>query len=152
MHSEYTKADLFTAPQNYILVHCISADFRLGAGIAVKFRQMGVKNELERLYNRNVSYLDLWREDKHGTCLFTEVGRPVYNLVTKERYYHKPTYTSLEQSLWDLKRQHFQKNETLKLAMPKIGCGLDKLDWEEVENIIKEVFKDTNTEITVYYL
>lgn len=152
MHIQYAKADLFTAPQDYILAHCISADFRLGAGIAVKFKQMGVKNELERLYNRNVSYLDIWREDKHGTCLFTEVGRPVYNLVTKERYYHKPTYTSLEQSLWDLRRQHFQKSETLKLAMPKIGCGLDNLRWEQVEDIVIEVFKGTDTEIAVYYL
>ena len=28
-----------------------------------------------------------------------------------------------------------------KLAMPKIGCGLDKLEWTKVLNIIIEVFE-----------
>ena len=30
------KQDLFTMPSDYALVHCIGADFKLGAGIAKK--------------------------------------------------------------------------------------------------------------------
>lgn len=30
--------DLFSAPQEYALAHCVAADLRMGAGIAVKFR------------------------------------------------------------------------------------------------------------------
>lgn len=39
-----------------------------------------------------------------------------------------------------------------KLAMPKIGCELDRLEWEKVKNIIKEVFADVDIEIVVRYL
>ena len=39
-----------------------------------------------------------------------------------------------------------------RLAMPKIGCGLDKLKWEDVSKIIKDVFSDTDIEIIVCYL
>ena len=39
-----------------------------------------------------------------------------------------------------------------KLVMPKIGCGLDKLQWNTVkENIIK-IFNDTDIEILICYL
>ena len=34
------QQDLFTVPQGYYLAHCISSDFALGAGIAVKFDEV----------------------------------------------------------------------------------------------------------------
>lgn len=34
------KRDLFTMPSDYALAHCISADFKLGAGIARKFDEL----------------------------------------------------------------------------------------------------------------
>jgi hypothetical protein len=36
--------------------------------------------------------------------------------------------------------------------MPKIGCGLDDLDWDVVSTIIKGVFAGTDVNIQVYYL
>ncbi|WP_435171849.1 hypothetical protein [Paenibacillus glycanilyticus] len=36
-----------------------------------------------------------------------------------------------------------------KLAMPQIGCGLDKLQWGKVREIITEVFEHTEVEIIV---
>ena len=36
-----------------------------------------------------------------------------------------------------------------KLAMPKIGCGLDGLEWETVRGIIHSVFEWSNVEIMV---
>lgn len=33
---------------------------------------------------------------------------------------------------------------------PSIGCGLDKMHWENVSSIITEVFQDTKISITVY--
>ena len=42
------QIDLFSVSKNYILVHCISADFALGAGIAKTFRdKYNVKNVLK---------------------------------------------------------------------------------------------------------
>lgn len=36
--------------------------------------------------------------------------------------------------------------------MPKIGCGLDRLEWNKVKDIIGEVFKDIDVGICVYSL
>ena len=36
-----------------------------------------------------------------------------------------------------------------KIAMPVIGCGLDRLEWSKVSEIIKEVFECTDIEILV---
>ena len=37
-----------------------------------------------------------------------------------------------------------------KVAMPVIGCGLDRLKWDKVSEIIKETFGDTDIEIIIY--
>ena len=44
------------------------------------------------------------------------------------------------------------QNGESKLALPKIGCSLDRGKWAEVSEIIKDVFKDTDFEIVVCYL
>ena len=44
-----------------------------------------------------------------------------------------------------------QKNKKT-LAMPKIGCGLDRCSWEDVEQIIKDVFNDTDIKVIVCVL
>ena len=33
--------------------------------------------------------------------------------------------------------------------MPIIGCGLDRLEWSRVSNIIKEIFENDDIEILV---
>jgi len=70
----------------------------------------------------------------------------VFNLVTKHYYYDKPTYRTLRESLVDMKRK---LPNDCNLNMPCIGSGLDKLDWNEVRDIIKEVFSDTDVNITI---
>ena len=88
--------DLFSCPKNFALAHCISADYALGKGIAKKFNEIGVKLELLNNYPENN-----W--NGIGYCLKTEVAdRIVYNLVTKEKYFYKPTYNTIYQALCDL--------------------------------------------------
>jgi len=143
------KRDLFTVPKDYTLCHCISADFALGAGIAKKFALKGVKKELLNLYKK-----DIWCGNGYALiCHYDDINsiRSVVNLVTKEKYYYKPTYQTLKESLIDMKC-HYLVNfgeHTSKIAMPKIGCGLDRLKWDDVEQIIKDVFADTDVEILV---
>ena len=140
------QGDLFDKEilPEYVLCHCISSDFALGAGIAKIFAKMGVKKKLTETYPRH------WQG--RGYCLFTEVdGTVVANLVTKERYFHKPTLESLKQSLEDLREQAISR-DLKKLAMPKIGCGLDKLQWEDVGAAIKEIFGDTDIEVLIKYI
>jgi len=129
------KQNLFTVSDNYMLVHCISADYALGAGIAVEFqKKFHLKNTLKAL----------------GTGQYPNtirIGR-VFNLVTKQKYWNKPTYESLKFTLEQTKGICID-DEIKYLAMPKIGCGLDKLEWDKVKEILKEAFKDTDIEILV---
>ena len=130
--------DLFTVPQGYHLCHCISADFALGAGIAKTFDEVyNMRFKLFREYD-NYKY-------EGGDALLIE---NVFNLVTKARYFHKPTYDSLREALETMKGMMDMLAIT-KLAMPMIGCGLDKLSWDKVYDIICEVFEDTDVYILI---
>ena len=66
--------------------------------------------------------------------------------MTKKNYWHKPKLEALHEALLSLKRH---PNANGKLAMPKIGCGLDNLNWQDVEQLIRKVFADTDIEILV---
>ncbi|OQB00879.1 MAG: hypothetical protein BWY21_02344 [Parcubacteria group bacterium ADurb.Bin216] len=72
----------------------------------------------------------------------------VVNLVTKNNVYDKPTYETLEQSLVELK-EYMVSRALMRLAIPKIGCGLDGLDWLKVHSIILKVFANTHIDILV---
>lgn len=139
------QRDLFTVPTDYTLVHCISADLAMGAGIAKEFARRGVKAELQRKYQDDVEV---------GDCLVSNATDwdIEFNLVTKEKYWQKPTYETMKMALEDAKymcEEVISHGYTMKLAMPHIGCGLDKLEWSKVKAIIEEVFVDTDVEILV---
>ena len=76
-------------------------------------------------------------------------GRYIYYLITKVKYYHKPTYQSLQASLTSMK-DHCVSNGVSCVSMPRIGCGLDRLDWSKVAEIITSVFAGTDIKISVY--
>ena len=73
----------------------------------------------------------------------------IFYLVTKPKYYHKPSYRSLEESLRNL-RDLCQRFSVSELAMPKIGCGFDQLDWKIVSRMIDQVFDNSQIKLTVY--
>jgi len=132
------KRDLFTMPQGYYLAHCISADFALGAGIAKTFDE--VYNMRFKLFRNYDNY-----EYKGGDALPVD---NVFNLVTKQKCWHKPTYESLRESLV-MMRECLDFLGANKLAMPKIASGLDRLNWEQVYDIICEVFEDMDIDIVI---
>lgn len=136
------KRDLFTVPQGYYLAHCISGDYALGAGIATQFVE--IYNMRYKLH----SQYPIPNDEK-----FANVGKAllvdnVFNLVTKARCFHKPTYDSLYETLVDMKDQ-CEEWDITKIAIPYIGCGLDRLEWDKVRDIIEDVFEDTDVEILV---
>ena len=148
MNYTYEHRDIFTVDKDYVHAHCISSDFVMGGGIALLYTKKGIKQRLLNTYPQNV-----W--NGHGYCLpiFTN-NHVVCNLVTKEYVYHKPTYDTLKDSLvdlrdWMLRAYYSGRIPSLKLVMPLIGCGLDGLDWDKVEPMIKELFNDTDMDILI---
>jgi O-acetyl-ADP-ribose deacetylase (regulator of RNase III) len=137
------KGDLFTqSDKDSSLAHCVAKDLRLGAGIALLFKKKF--GSVDKLRDQNPEV---------GSVVFLErEGRFIYNLVTKQ-YSSRclPTLENLKKSLVAMK-EHALKHEVKMISMPKIGSGLDKLDWDLVLNVIKEVFSDTNISLKIFYL
>ena len=132
------KRDLFTMPQGYYLAHCISSDFALGAGIAKTFDS--VYNMRFKLFNKYPDY-----EYNGGDVLLIN---NVFNLVTKQKYWHKPTYESVRRAL-EMMRKRMDFECITKLAMPRIASGLDRLEWSKVYEIICEVCENTDGGIVI---
>lgn len=43
-----------------------------------------------------------------------------------------------------------KQNDVKKLAVPRIGCGLDGLQWDKVKDQLNEVFNGEPIEIVVW--
>ena len=142
------KRDLFDMPLDYTLVHCISEDCAMGAGIAKTFnyKYKNMKDVLKYDIAKNglkypISIYYHESNQKHN----------VINMITKEKYWHKPTYNNFLHSLLDV-AEICKTRDIKKLAMPKIGCGLDKLEWSKVRKLIEDYFEDLDIEIIVCYI
>lgn len=140
------KGNLFELDDKYVLAHCISEDCAMGAGIAVEFnkRYRGMKGYCVRVIKEN--HLSF-------PCVvpYSNNDSMVFNLITKKVYYGKPTYTTITKCIQEM--AFMCKSFNIKyLAMPKIACGLDRLQWGKVREIIKEEFRNLDIEIEVRYL
>lgn len=151
------KRDLFTMPSDYALAHCISADFKLGAGIAKEFdRRFNCRKRLFGIFER--SWIPRWGEEQErnrGGCVPLGIGIPIadeppfiFNLVTKRNFWDKPTLATIKNALL-MMRDQCEVFNIKKLAMPRIGCGLDRQKWSDVKRIIEDVFCDTDIKIVV---
>lgn len=137
------KTNLFEVDDKYYLAHCISADAginnkAMGLGIVVEFnKRFHMKSKIQQYAKNNTI--------KVGDSILIN---KVFNLITKFKYYGKPTYDTLRMSLENMREQIISENIKY-LAMPKIGSGLDKLSWGKVREIIQELFEDVDIEILV---
>ena len=136
-----------------VYAHCIANDGKYGAGIAPIFidKVFQSGNFVKMLLAENP-----W--DGKGWCLFISHTEGPYgfkvfeaNLITKKSTYGKPTYDTVREALQNLKLDMVESHCSI-LRMPKIGSGLDKLEWPKVSEIVQEVFGDTDINIEVYYL
>lgn len=120
----------------------ISGGYALGAGISKAFdANYNMRFKLPRDFA-------ISEGDK-----FANVGRALlvdnaFNLVTKQRCFHEPTYDTFYQALEDMREQCENFNID-KLAMSLIGCCLSQFEWDKVKDVIEDVFGDTDIEILI---
>ena len=160
------KGDLFESCDS--LAHCVSRDFEMGKGIAVIFKKkFGVVDE-KHIADKNIgdvvivdrqadSNLELNGNEDTETTEDQTVedqnnstpNRYIIHMITKEKYYGKPTYTSLKQCLKKL-YTNLKELGLNRVSIPRIGCGLDRLEWSKVKNILEKIFVDVD--VTVYVM
>ena len=144
------QIDLFKEIENTkekcLVMHCISFDKKMGAGIA---KPLNEKFKIrERILFPNA--YPYWDNKGFSQMSFFENGI-IFNLVTKNNYWEKPTYETLRQALEDARNIiNLFETRIKKIVMPRIGCGLDKLDWNKVKPIVEEILADF--EVVVCYI
>ena len=130
--------DLFGVSPKWSLVNCVAADLRMPCGSAKEFcRRFGRMEELQKQLQLG----------KRALCLQAD-SRNVYHLVTKRRFQQRATYEDIWVSLCAL-RDEVRRQDCTKLAMLKIGCSYDGLDWTTIRNMLEYVFRDTGVRILV---
>lgn len=82
-------------------------------------------------------------EGEIGSIYETDRCTHILGLVTKDHYYDKPTLDTMRTAIKELrkylKRVWFcgdNDDMLIEVMMPHIGCGLDKLKWDDVKEII----------------
>ena len=65
--------------------------------------------------------------------------RFIYNLVTKQRFCDKPDLSTLSKTL-EATNTYACTNGVSTNAIPKFGCGLDQMNWQEVVKLLREIF------------
>lgn len=122
--------DVFNYDKTHNIVHCISKDGAMGLGIA---KDLHIKYPLVKQ-----KVLENQKTIKIGDCFVVKCGNIyIFNLITKDAYFHKPNKNDFKKAVENLKLEcGYLKVE--KLVMPRLGCGLDKLNWDFVLPILEK--------------
>lgn len=131
-------------PNQIYYMHCISADLAMGAGIAVPFNEkFKIREQFEEAFKQGVITPD---DIEVRSCIRT--GQ-VLNLITKQKYWMKPSYSDMTDSLFNARQivnhllqtgRAVDPEYDIHIVLPTIGCGLDKLKWDKVQQIIMDTF------------
>lgn len=134
--------DLFTAPPEFALVHCVSSDLALSAGIAVQFQQhYPIPQSLRKL-----------RPSPGTSFSFQHGKRTIFMLVTKRVCTDSPTIENVKLSLQHLASTLLTSLTYRYLAMPMIACGCDGQSWDQIRPLIHEILLPCVNAIRVYIL
>lgn len=92
------------------------------------------------LIDQNLKIGNVGRVNRHN--------QNVFYLITKKFSHGKPTMMTMEKALRTLLSE-MNKLNLKKLGIPKIGCGLDGLNWDNVKLLIKNIFAGSGIHIVV---
>jgi O-acetyl-ADP-ribose deacetylase (regulator of RNase III) len=129
-----------------VLIHGCNAQGVMGSGIAKQIKEQfplayTIYKRQERHYGLSLSNFSTAK---------IEDNKFIVNLITQDQYLPRGVchldYDALELGLKEIDKLF----HCGKIGMPKIGAGLAGGDWEKIEGIINEVFKERT--IYVYEL
>lgn len=148
------KRDITTVDTTGVIIaHCIAADLAWGSGIAPVIIRDMYNAEMPCRYKCSNNPEGYTGKLEAGSIMPVDTPRGTFvNLITKTHSWDKPTYLTLSKSLVAF-RQYIDARfaEPKVIVMPKIGCGLDRLEWQVVSEIVKGVFSETPHVIKIVY-
>ena len=131
--------NILNVPIYFKIAQAINAD--------LTFSPKGLTGLLDKYFNIKLQLEDYCNiEWEVGDIISTG---SIYNLLTKRDRNDFVTYDNLETCLKKLK-DHCIMDNVKHLAIPKIGCGRDKLDFDIVVSLICSTFGDTDIQVCVF--
>ena len=89
---------------------------------------------------------------RSNVLILDRIGnRYIYNLVTKTKCCEKPNLPTLSLTLEEMKSPA-RLYGISTIAIPKIGCELDQMNWQEVIKLLRDNFAYSNIRKIVYTL
>ncbi len=130
------------------VVHCVNAQHRMASGVAKAIRQK-YPQVYEDYMNTKVLNLGdvIVTKENTNIVVFSIVGQKYYGYDSK-RYVD---YNALQDGLLEVSKL-CEQNNIDAISMPLIGAGLAGGDWEDIEPIIKRIFKYISVYIYIYVL
>jgi len=123
--------DLFEAPTEFSYALCVSQNLKMNKEIALMFR-------------RKISFVETLKcqhPKLHEILYLKHDQRYIFYLVTKVKYWQKMGLEDLYNTFKNLYKLCTELNIN-KFALPRNGSGYDELNWEDVQKIIKYIFRD----------
>lgn len=149
MAVQYISGDLFiNRYKAQALAHGCNCQGVMGAGVAVEFRKR-YPAMYEEYHRRCKAKPRLFNP---GEVMFwkSETSPHVFNLATQEdTLMRRATYPALEKAL-TLMQQIADQEAITSIAMPRIGAGLGRLDWNKVHPILTNSFENWSGILYVY--
>ena len=141
----YKKGDLFTTNAN-IIIHGCNCQGKMNSGVAKAIRE-----------NYPDAYEIYMEAHKCGALqlghniYYHEGNKVIVNALTQKYYGYDNkqyvNYDAIRNCLFQLKFMLKMMEGKIKIAMPKIGCGLGGGDWNIVSGIIEEELNDFEVEV-----
>ncbi|ALL52882.1 polyprotein [Xingshan cricket virus] len=134
------------------ILHCISADKAMSAGLAEKIDlKWGIRDRLPPAPDIGIAYAVPCQGSDMEGCARTTFpnqqpapseahGGWVINMVTKSKKHNKPLLNTVVSTLHNALRQ-CDRLGVREIHLPRIGCGLDRLDWSQVREAIIPVLR-----------
>ena len=135
--------NIMSAPQRYYLAQGIPKDLNFSTALPALFERMyGMNEKIE------ASYVDDYTDNvdiELGEAILVD---NVFNLIVKENSYNKPDSDRLLDAIVNM-RDQMDAKMIKKLAIPKICCGRNGLEWDDVRSMFEFVFADSDVQILV---
>ena len=109
----------------------------MGRGVAKQVREQ-------------VGGVDLIRSQDHtvGRAVAVTINnRLIFHLITKLKYHHKPSLSTMRSCLLDLKAKLLDMNIYLIKAPKFVGSTRDRLPWKSVLKLVEEILSGSGIQV-----
>ena len=148
VNSIYDEPNIFVGPGNVLqfpgsIAHFVSSDFKMTKGVA---RQI---SSAYPYISKTLQSLETPIVESSVAVSLPWNNKSNFQFSYKISFFEKLTYYNLSRSLNCMKKHLLQKG-IQQIALPKFGCGLDKLKESRVFSLISDVFEKTDIKIFLY--